>query len=114
MKVDYPRAGRDGWRRYVPSWRQSLALVGGGLGVLIALFVIAYFTVSIPDPNKLAVAQTIDTTRGARTMALDPATHRIYLPTAQFQPAPSPSPGMSPGRPTIVPNTFKLLVYGPE
>jgi hypothetical protein len=23
-------------------------------------------------------------------MALDPKTHRIYLPTAQFQPAPSP------------------------
>jgi DNA-binding beta-propeller fold protein YncE len=65
-------------------------------------------------PDKLTVVQTLKTERGARTMALDPATHRIYLPTAQFQPAPSPSPSMSPGRPTIVPDTFKLLVYGPE
>src|SRR2546430_3493546 len=65
-------------------------------------------------PDKLTVVQTLKTERGARTMALDPATHRIYLPTAQFQPASSPSPGMSPGRPAIVPNTFKLLVYGPE
>jgi YVTN family beta-propeller protein len=64
-------------------------------------------------PQKLTVVQTLKTERGARTMALDPKTHRIYLPTAQFQPAPSPSPGASPGRPTIVPNTLKLLVYGP-
>jgi YVTN family beta-propeller protein len=64
-------------------------------------------------PEKLTVVQTLKTERGARTMALDPQTHRIYLPTAQFQPAPSPSPGVSPSRPTIVPNTLKLLVYGP-
>jgi YVTN family beta-propeller protein len=64
-------------------------------------------------PDKLTVVQTLKTERGARTMAIDPKTHRIYLPTAQFQPAPSPSPGASPARPTIVPNTLKLLVYGP-
>jgi len=65
------------------------------------------------SPDKLTVVQTLKTERGARTMALDPKTHRIYLPTAQFQPPPSPSPGQSPARPTIVPNTLKLLVYGP-
>ena len=64
-------------------------------------------------PQKLTVVQTLKTERGARTMVLDPETHRIYLPTAQFQPAPSPAPGASPARPTIVPNTLKLLVYGP-
>jgi YVTN family beta-propeller protein len=66
------------------------------------------------SPDKLSILQTLKTERGARTMALDPKTHRIYLPTAQFQPAPSPSPGASPARPTIVPNTLKLLVYGPS
>ncbi len=64
-------------------------------------------------PDKLSVVQTLKTERGARTMALDPKTHRIYLPTAQFEPAPSPSPGASPARPKIIPNTLKLLVYGP-
>jgi len=64
-------------------------------------------------PEKLTVVQTLKTEPRARTMELDPKTHRIYLPTAQFQPAPSPSPGASPGRPTTVPNTFKLLVYAP-
>src|SRR6267154_1334225 len=47
-------------------------------------------------PNKLAVVQILKTERGSRTMALDPETHRIYLPAAQFQPPPSPSPGVSP------------------
>src|SRR5205814_1334825 len=64
-------------------------------------------------PEKLTVIQTLKTERGSRTMALDPKTHRIYLPSAKFEPPPSPSPGMSPARPRIVPNTLKLLVYSP-
>jgi YVTN family beta-propeller protein len=64
-------------------------------------------------PNKLRVVQVLKTERGARTMALDRTTHRIYVPTAQFAPAPSPSPGSSPARPSIVSNTLKLLVYAP-
>src|SRR5262249_12777282 len=66
------------------------------------------------SPNKLAIVQILKTGRGARTMGLEPRTHRIYLPTAHFAPAPSRSPAASPVRPIILPNTFKLLVYGPE
>ena len=65
-------------------------------------------------PQKLTVVQTLKTEPRARTMALDPGTHRIYLPSAEFQPPPSPSPGASPGRPTVVPGTLKLLVYGKD
>src|SRR6266700_3258241 len=64
-------------------------------------------------PQRLTTIQTLKTERGARTIALDPQTHRIYLPTAQFHPPPSPAPGASPNRPMIVPNTLKLLIYGP-
>ena len=64
-------------------------------------------------PDKLVVVQTLKTAPRARTIALDPQTHRIYLPSAQFQSPPPVSPGASPARPTIVPNTLKLLVYGP-
>jgi DNA-binding beta-propeller fold protein YncE len=64
-------------------------------------------------PDKLTVVQTLKTERSARTMAIDPATHRIYLPSAQFEAAATPSPGASPTRPKMVPNTMKLLVYGP-
>src|SRR5436190_6950614 len=35
-------------------------------------------------PHKFAVVQSLKTERGARTIALDPQTHRIYLPSAQF------------------------------
>src|SRR5256714_749797 len=64
-------------------------------------------------PDKLTTVQTLKTERSARTMAIDPTTHRIYLPSAQFEPAATPSPGASPTRPKMIPNTMKLLVYGP-
>ena len=66
-------------------------------------------------PNKLTVVQTLTTERGARTMALDPGTHRIYTCTAQIAPdtGPSPSPGER-RRPNYVADTFHLLVYGRE
>lgn len=63
-------------------------------------------------PDKLTVVQTLQTERGARTIALDPGTHRIYLPTAKFGPEPTPGPG-APHWPAIIPNSMKLLVYGP-
>jgi hypothetical protein len=46
---------------------------------------------------------------GARTMALDPKTHNIYLATADRVPA----AGGSAGRPAVVPGSFRILVYGP-
>src|SRR5262249_18000266 len=58
------------------------------------------------SPNELSVVQQLQTQRGARTIALDPKTHRIYLPTADFEPAPSPG-----ARPAVVSNTMRLLVY---
>ena len=70
-------------------------------------------TIAKEDGDKLTTVQTLKTERSARTMALDPKTHRIYLPSAQFEPAATPSPGASPTRPKMVPNTMKLLVYGP-
>jgi DNA-binding beta-propeller fold protein YncE len=55
--------------------------------------------------DKYSVAQTVPTKRGARTMALDLKTHTIYLPDADFGPAPAGG-----GRPKIIPGTFKLLI----
>ena len=65
-------------------------------------------------PDKLTVVQTLKTERGARTIALDPATHKIYLATAQFEPQPPQTqmPGVQRQRPRMVPGTFKILVYG--
>jgi DNA-binding beta-propeller fold protein YncE len=65
-------------------------------------------------PGKLTIVQTLKTERGARTMALDPTTHKIYLPTAQFEPQPEQTPGAPRQRPKMIPGTFKILVYGME
>ena len=64
--------------------------------------------------GKLTVVQTLATERSARTMALDPATHRIYLASAKFEPQPEAAPGAPRSRPKIIPGSMKLLVYGME
>ncbi len=66
------------------------------------------------SPTKLAAVQTLKTEPRARTIALDPATHRIYLPSARFEPVPPAVPGTTPQRPKVVPGSFKLLLYGPS
>lgn len=66
-------------------------------------------------PDKLVVVQTLKTERGARTMALDPTTHYIYLATAQFGAEPAaPNGERRFRRPPMVPGSFKILVYGME
>jgi DNA-binding beta-propeller fold protein YncE len=60
------------------------------------------------SPDKLTVVQTLKTERGARTMTIDPKTHKIYLASAKFE---EPAPGQRRGR--IVADSFKVLVYGP-
>ncbi len=63
------------------------------------------------SPDKLTVVQTLKTERGARTMALDPKTHRIYLASAKFEAA-TDQPAGERRRPKMVPDSFKILVYG--
>jgi YVTN family beta-propeller protein len=69
-------------------------------------------------PDKLTPVQSLTTEPRARTMALDPKTHNIYLASAKFEaPAPDASPAASPAqrqRPKMVPDSFKILVYGTE
>jgi DNA-binding beta-propeller fold protein YncE len=61
-------------------------------------------------PGKFEVVQTIATQKGARTMIVDPSTHRLYLPTADFGPAPAPTADQPRPRPSIVPGSFVILV----
>ncbi len=60
-------------------------------------------------PDKYSVKQTVQTARGARTMALDTDTNAIYLVTAQFG-----EKGPNDRRPPMIPGTFELLVVKPE
>jgi DNA-binding beta-propeller fold protein YncE len=63
-------------------------------------------------PDKLTVVQTLTTEPRARTMALDPQTHKIYLASGKFEPAPQPAPGSPRRWPKMIPCSFKVLVYG--
>ena len=58
MRVDYPRTEHTGVRRYVPSFKQFLALTGLGFLCMVALVGVAYARTPIPTPNQLASAQT--------------------------------------------------------
>lgn len=64
------------------------------------------------SPDKFSVMQTLPTQRGARTMTLDPKTHKAYLITAEFGPPPAPTAERPHPRPSIVPGTFTLLIVG--
>jgi len=64
------------------------------------------------SPEKLTVVQTLATEPRAKTMALDPKTHKIYLASAKFEPLPEPAPGAPRQRPKVIPGSLKILVYG--
>jgi len=57
--------------------------------------------------DKFDLIGTIPTKRGARTITVDEQSHRIYLPTAEFE---KPDPAATNARPKMIPGTFQVLV----
>lgn len=70
-------------------------------------------TVVKQEGDKYVVAQTVRTERGARTMTLDPHSHKIFLATADFGPAPAATPENQHPRPQMKAGTFRVLVVTP-
>jgi DNA-binding beta-propeller fold protein YncE len=64
-------------------------------------------------PDKFDVAANVPTQTGARTMALDPKTHQIYLVTAKFAPPSATEANTPRRRPSMIPGSFVVLVFGP-
>ena len=64
-------------------------------------------------PDKYTVVGTAATKQGARTMEIDLVSHRVFTVTADFGPAPAPTPGQRPSRPPVIPGSFALLVLEP-
>jgi YVTN family beta-propeller protein len=77
----------------------NLAFASNGEGTLTV--------VSQAKDGKYQVAANVTTQRGARTVTVDPKTHRVFLPTAEFGP---PAEGQR--RPQVKPGTFTVLVLG--
>jgi DNA-binding beta-propeller fold protein YncE len=59
--------------------------------------------------GKWDAVDTVTTERGARTMTVDPRTHRLYLLAAEYG---APQAGDKKGRPSVLPDTFHVLVVG--
>jgi YVTN family beta-propeller protein len=72
-------------------------------------------TLSVVDANKpgFPTLQTVQTAKGARTMAFDASTGRVFLVTAQFG-EPLPATAAQPhSRRTVVPDSFEVIVVSP-
>ena len=54
--VDYPRRGRRGWTRWIPSWRLVLSLLLIRVAAMCAAVLVAYSRTELPDQ------QNVDTT----------------------------------------------------
>lgn len=59
--------------------------------------------VAAEKSGNYAAEQTVTTPDGARTMGLDTAAHKLYLPTAEFEPAAAGA------RPRMKPDTFMIV-----
>lgn len=64
------------------------------------------------SPSTFSVVQIVATMKGARTIALDPISHKAFLPTAEFGPTPEPTKESPHPRPSIVPDSFRIIVVG--
>ena len=92
-----PIGGRPDWAGY--DARTGTVLIPSGDDAVVQVVSVA------PGANPAIVARA-PSHRGSRSGAIDPATGRFYLPSADFQPTPG-------GRPQPVPGSFKVLTLSP-
>jgi hypothetical protein len=62
--------------------------------------------------GKFEVVETVTTQRGSRTMAIDPKTHNLYLPAAQFSQPKESTQAATKQRPVMEKDSFEVLVIG--
>jgi YVTN family beta-propeller protein len=83
-----------------PGKRTILASCGGETGSLAVL--------KQESKDKYAVVTNVATQARAKTLALDPKSHRVFLSAASYAPPADPK-----ARPSIVPGTFNVLIVEP-
>jgi DNA-binding beta-propeller fold protein YncE len=64
------------------------------------------------DADHYHVVANVPTQTSARTLALDPKTHRVYTVAAEFSPAPAPTAAEPHPRRSVIDGTFTLLAIG--
>lgn len=63
--------------------------------------------------DKFTVLETIKSQKGARTICINPTNGILYLTTPDFGAKPEPTAENPKPRASIVPNSFKVLVFAP-
>ena len=58
--------------------------------------------------NEFKVIDNVPTKRGARTITIDEKTHKVFLPTADYEALPADAPKNA--RPKMIPGSFQVLV----
>jgi membrane peptidoglycan carboxypeptidase len=88
LKIDYPRTGRSGVRRFVPSWRLFLGSFSAGFLVFAGLFMLLYALVKVPSPSSLSLAQSgaVFYADGKTQVGLVGARNRVSVPLSQVPP----------------------------
>lgn len=64
------------------------------------------------SPNRYTLVENVQTEEGAKTLAFDSKTGRVFLTTAQREEAPAPTKDDPKPKRKIIPGTFHLLVLG--
>jgi hypothetical protein len=81
--------------------RRRLAFIpSGGSGTLAVI--------SLADPAKIGLVQTLKTQPGTRTGAVDPQTGFVYLPAGRLTPPVAPAKW-----PSVAPGSFEIIVVAP-
>lgn len=65
------------------------------------------------NADKFTFVETVKTEFGARTMAVDPKTHRLFVPSADYEPAPATTSEKAATRRKMIPGSFRVLVLEP-
>jgi hypothetical protein len=65
------------------------------------------------SPDSYSVAQTVTTQPGAKTVTINGKNGNLYLPVADYGPAPQPTTENPAPKKPILPNTFRVLEIVP-
>jgi DNA-binding beta-propeller fold protein YncE len=84
-----------------------------GLGFAFASAGEGKLTIVGEAQGSYKVLQEVPTQRGARTMVVDPKTHRIYLSAAEYGPPADSVAGQRRPRAPVLAGSFRVLVVGP-
>lgn len=66
------------------------------------------------SPDAFTVVASVPTQNKARTLSLDPLSHRVYLVSARFGPTPEATAAQPRPRPPVLPDSFTVIVVAPR